>query len=65
MKIKQLSVFLENRPGQLSETCTTLAEANCNIVTLSLADTNQFGILRLIVFSLYPCSGENSGALYP
>lgn len=49
MKIKQLSVFLENRSGQLSQACATLADAGCNIVALSLADTNEFGILRLIV----------------
>jgi len=49
MKLNQLSVFLENKPGQLSESCLTLAKAGINIVTLSLADTQQFGILRLIV----------------
>ncbi len=49
MKIKQISVFLENRPGQLSIPCRALAEAGINILTLSLADTQQFGILRLIV----------------
>jgi hypothetical protein len=49
MKISQLSVFLENKPGRLSEPCKVLAEAGINILTLSLADTQQFGILRLIV----------------
>jgi hypothetical protein len=49
MKITQLSVFLENKPGRLSEPCKVLAEAGISIVTLSLADTEQFGILRLIV----------------
>lgn len=49
MKIKQLSVFLENKPGRLSELCALLAENEINIITLSLADTEQFGILRLIV----------------
>lgn len=49
MKTKQLSVFLENRPGQLSIPCRALAQAGINILTLSLADTQQFGILRLIV----------------
>ena len=49
MKIQQLSVFLENKPGRLSEPCRLLAQAGVNIVTLSLADTQQFGILRLIV----------------
>jgi len=49
MKINQLSVFLENKPGQLSGPCAALAEAGVNILTMSLADTQQFGILRLIV----------------
>jgi hypothetical protein len=49
MKIKQLSLFLENKPGHLSTICRALAEADINIATLSLADTQQFGILRLIV----------------
>ena len=49
MKLHQLSVFLENKPGRLSEPCTALADAGINILTLSLADTQQFGILRLIL----------------
>jgi hypothetical protein len=49
MKIHQLSLFLENKPGRLSEPCNVLANAGINILTLSLADTQQFGILRLIV----------------
>lgn len=49
MKIRQISVFLENKPGQLRAACDVLARAGINIVTLSLADTTQFGILRLIV----------------
>ena len=49
MKIKQLSIFLENKPGRLREACGILAENNINLITLSLADTEQFGILRLIV----------------
>ena len=49
MKLNQLSVFLENKPGRLSEPCRILAGAGVNIITLSLADTQQFGILRLIV----------------
>jgi len=49
MKLKQLSVFLENRPGHLSRVCEVLAKAGINIVTMTLADTREFGILRLIV----------------
>lgn len=49
MKIKQISVFIENKPGHLSSACKVLSDAKINIITLSLADTEQFGILRLIV----------------
>lgn len=49
MQIHQLSLFLENRPGQLIEPCRLLAQAGIDIRTLTLADTEQFGILRLIV----------------
>jgi hypothetical protein len=49
MKIQQISLFLENKPGHLNAICRTLADAQLNIVTLSLADTQQFGIVRLIV----------------
>ncbi len=49
MKIKQLSVFLENKPGALSAPCRLLSKAGINIQTASLADTREFGILRLIV----------------
>ncbi len=49
MKLNQLSVFLENKPGRLSHPCKALADAGINLLTLSLADTQQFGILRLIV----------------
>ena len=49
MRIRQISIFLENKPGQLSTICRDLAEAKINIVTLSLADTSDFGIVRMIV----------------
>lgn len=49
MKLKQLSLFLENKPGALSRPMRLLARAGINILTLSIADTDQFGILRLIV----------------
>ena len=49
MKLKQLSVFLENKPGRLRELCALLADSGINMITISLADTEQFGILRLIV----------------
>ena len=49
MKVKQLSLFLENKPGALSQPIKLLAQANLNVLTLSIADTAQFGILRLVV----------------
>ncbi len=49
MKVEQLSIFLENKPGALEEVTRILKEAGINIRTLSLADTSDFGILRLIV----------------
>ena len=49
MRIKQLSLFVENKSGSLHSVCKVLAENNISIRTLSLADTEQFGILRLLV----------------
>ena len=49
MIIKQLSVFLENKKGRLFAVADVLAKNNVNIRALSLADTSEFGILRLIV----------------
>ncbi len=49
MKIKQLSVFLENKKGRLYECLKILKEGNINIRALSIADTSEFGILRMIV----------------
>ncbi|ACI20492.1 MULTISPECIES: ACT domain-containing protein [Thermodesulfovibrio] len=49
MKIKQISVFLENKRGRLYEALKALSEEGINIRALSIADTSEFGILRLIV----------------
>jgi hypothetical protein len=49
MKIHQISVFVENSPGHLRAPCQILADAGINLATLSLADTQQYGILRLII----------------
>ena len=46
---KQLSVFIENRQGRLGEVLGVLKENGVNILSLSLADTTEFGLLRLIV----------------
>lgn len=63
MLIKQISIFIENKPGKLSEVADILAMENINIHSLSLADTADFGILRLIVndpesaMELLKCAG--------
>lgn len=49
MKVKQLSVFLENKSGRLAAVTRVLAAKGINIRALSIADTSDFGILRLIV----------------
>jgi hypothetical protein len=48
MKLKQLSLFLQNEPGALTAPCRHLAAAGINLVTFCLADAQQFGILRII-----------------
>lgn len=49
MAVNQLSVFIENREGRLEEVTSILANEQVNIVTLSLADTAEYGMLRMIV----------------
>jgi len=49
MKLPQLSLVVDNKPGALIAPCKLLADAGINIVTLSLADTERTGVLRLIV----------------
>lgn len=49
MLIPQLSVFLENKSGRLTEVLETLGKADFRITAMSVADTSEFGILRLIV----------------
>lgn len=49
MKVKQISVFLENKSGRLAQVTRVLGENKINIRALSIADTTDFGILRLIV----------------
>jgi len=49
MSLKQLTVFVENKQGALVDITATLAQNNVNIRALSIADTEEFGILRLIV----------------
>lgn len=49
MHVEQISIFIENKSGRLAEVTRILGEAGVNIRALSLADTSDFGILRLIV----------------
>ena len=49
MYVNQLSVFIENREGRLSGVLETLKEGKINIISLSLADTSDYGLLRMIV----------------
>ena len=49
MKLKQISIFLENRKGRLLKALNILSMAKINIRALSIADTSEFGILRMIV----------------
>jgi len=48
MFIKQLSIFLENKEGRLDKVLKTLADGNINLLSASLADTSEFGVLRLL-----------------
>ena len=49
MKVEQISIFLENKPGGLEKVTRLLKDAGINIRTLSMADTTDFGVLRLIL----------------
>ena len=49
MFVEQISIFIENKEGRLAEVTAILRDANINIRALSLADTTDFGVLRLIV----------------
>ena len=49
MTIPQVSVFVSNRPGRLNAVCRSLADAGINLLSLTLADSGEFGLIRLIV----------------
>ena len=49
MTVRQISVFLENKSGRLLDVCTSLGEVGVNIRALCVADTSEFGVVRLIV----------------
>ena len=56
MTVKQISVFLENKPGQLAEFTKVLEENKIDMRAMSVAETRDFGILRLIVDDAYKAS---------
>ena len=56
MKVHQISVFLENRSGQLAEITKLLAEANVDIRAISIAETADYGLARMIVDDSYKAS---------
>lgn len=57
MKVEQISIFIENKSGRLAEVTRILGDAGINIRALSLADTSDFGILRLIVNDVEKAKG--------
>ena len=56
MTVKQISIFLENKPGRLAEVTDVLAENGINLRALSLAEASDFGIVRIIVDDVYNAS---------
>ena len=63
MAIQQLSVFVENKQGKLADTVRLIAEAGINIRAMSIADTKDFGILRLIVSDMEKTRAVLSGSV--
>ena len=53
MSVSQISVFLENKSGALANLTSTLADNNINIKAMSVAETSEFGIVRMIVDDVY------------
>lgn len=49
MKVKQLSIFVENQPGRLAAVAKALGEAGINIMAMTIAETREFGVVRMIV----------------
>ncbi len=62
MSAKQLSVFIENRQGRLVEVLQVLKDGGISILSLSLADTTEYGLLRLIVNDPESCKERLSAA---
>ena len=64
MSVRQLSVFVENKPGHLADALATLASAQVNIHSFTIADTTDYGILRLIVDAVEPAQQALEAAGY-
>ena len=66
MTVQQLSVFVENKPGQLAEFCKLLRENQIDMRALSIAETKDFGILRVIVDDSYraACVIKDAGYVF-
>lgn len=64
MSVKQISVFLENRPGTLKEMTDALAEGGIDLRALMVAETKDFGIARMIVDDVYDAAGVLKEAGY-
>ena len=56
MNVRQISVFLENRAGRLASILQCVTEARCNLRAMSLSDTSDFGIVRLLVDDVDRCT---------
>ena len=65
MSIKQISVFLENKPGKLKEMTGVLAAHNVDMRALSLAETKDFGIARLVVDDVFEATNILKEADFP
>ena len=66
MTVKQISVFLENKPGKLAEVTSAFSKSNINLRAMSLAEAEDFGIVRLITNDLYNTSTilKDAGFIY-
>mgnify|MGYP002626304759 FL=1 len=64
MSVKQISVFLENKPGTLNDLTKVFAEAGVDMRALSLAETKDFGIARIIVDDVYEAANVLKEAEY-
>ena len=63
--IEQLTVFLENEKGRLAAACQTLADAGINMHALNLADTADFGVVRMLCDTPEAASGALKAAARP